>query len=135
MLRNKERDFENQQGQYQLEAKEYLNHPKKTEHLLTKAFNKAKDSKNSLGDAWDKLKLLIELIRAYSKGEYRDVSKGTILTVIGAIIYFVSPVDLVPDFIAGLGLFDDAAVIGYTIKKISTELDEFKNWQAETKNL
>lgn len=133
MLKNKERDFEKQQVKYQRKANEYLNHPKKTEHLLTKALNKARDSKNALGDAWDKLKLLIELIRAYSKGEYREVSKGTILTVIGAIIYFVSPIDLVPDFIAGLGLFDDAAVIGYTIKKISAELDEFKNWQANTK--
>ncbi len=129
MLQKNEHDLPFREEKYEAKAKAYLNKPKKTNKLLSKALKKAINQKDSLGNAWDKLKLLTDLARAYSKGEYRSVSPGTIITVIGAIIYFVSPIDFVPDFVAGLGLFDDAAVIGFTIKKISSELEAFKNWQ------
>ncbi|XJZ28276.1 YkvA family protein [Bacillota bacterium Lsc_1132] len=133
MFQKNEHDLQKWQEYNQMKAKEYLNKPKKTERLLTKALKKAMNHRDSLGNAWDKLKLLTDLVRTYTKGEYRNVSPATILTVIGAIIYFVSPVDLVPDFIAGLGLFDDAAVIGFTLKRISSELEAFKEWQAGAK--
>jgi len=110
-------------------ASDYINDEQKTDGLLRQAIQKANEKKGALGEAWDKLHLLTELVKSYSKGEYRKVSKGTIVTVIGAIIYFVSPLDVVPDFIVGLGLFDDAAVIGFTIKKLSQELEEYKKWK------
>ncbi|MEH7356902.1 DUF1232 domain-containing protein, partial [Neobacillus drentensis] len=63
------------------------------------------------------------------KGEYREIPKGSIIMIIATIIYFVSPVDFIPDFIVGLGLFDDAAVIGFAIKQISSDLEKFKDWK------
>ncbi|MCQ6279873.1 DUF1232 domain-containing protein [Bacillus sp. EB600] len=45
------------------------------------------------------------------------------------MFYFVSPFDIVPDFILGIGLFDDAAVIGFAIKRVSVEVEEFKMWK------
>lgn len=129
MVPLKEQIIKKQQEKYQIKANKYLNAPQKTNNLLKKALQKAKNQQHTLGDAWDNLKLFIELVKDYSKGNYRKVSTGTILTILGAIIYFVSPVDLVPDFIVGLGLFDDAAVIGFTLKKISAELDHYKVWK------
>ncbi|MFP7295899.1 YkvA family protein [Neobacillus niacini] len=110
-------------------AHSYLDNPKKTEGLLKKAILKAKNNKGTLGEAWEKLQLFFELVQAYSKGEYRKVSPATILTVIGTILYFVSPVDVVPDFLIGLGILDDAAVITFALNKLSTEIDEFKDWK------
>lgn len=37
--------------------------------------------------------------------------KSSKLLVLGAALYLISPIDLVPDFFAGLGWLDDAAVI------------------------
>src|SRR3954447_21583373 len=110
-------------------AKGYLHNPKKTEGLIKKAINKARNNKGTLGDAWEKLQLFFDLVQAYSKGEYRNVAPTTILTIIGAILYFVSPLDVVPDFLVGLGILDDAAVISFTLKKLSAEIDEFKKWK------
>lgn len=129
MIGFKKSTLEKEQQKYELKAKEYMDNPKKTEGLLKKALAKANNKKGALGDAWDKLQLLIQLITAWTKGDYRNVSTSTILTVIGAVIYFVSPIDFVPDFLAGLGFFDDAAVIGFTLKKISGDLDKFKEWR------
>jgi len=121
--------FEKEQHKYSNEAKEYLRNPQKTEGLLNKAIKMANEKKGSLGEVWEKLQLFFELVKAYSKGEYKNVSPSTILTVIGTLLYFVSPLDLVPDFIIGLGILDDAALIGFTVKKISTELDAFSKWK------
>jgi uncharacterized membrane protein YkvA (DUF1232 family) len=114
-------------------AKGYIGNPKKTEGLLKKAILKAKNNKGTLGDAWDKLQLFFDLVQAYSKGEYRNVAPTTILTIIGAILYFVSPLDVVPDFLVGLGILDDAAVISFTLKKLSVEINEFKKWKHSKK--
>jgi uncharacterized membrane protein YkvA (DUF1232 family) len=119
MFDKKKLDLEKEQHLYEEKAKKYLDHPQQTEGLLEDAIQKANNKRGSLGEAWEKLQLLFELMKAYSKGEYREVSKKTILTIIGAILYFVSPVDVIPDVIAGLGILDDAAVIGFAFKKIS----------------
>ncbi|MDQ1004015.1 uncharacterized membrane protein YkvA (DUF1232 family) [Neobacillus niacini] len=113
-------------------AKGYIDNPKKTEGLLKKAILKARINKGTLGDAWEKLQLFFDLVQAYSKGEYRNVAPTTILTIIGAILYFVSPLDVVPDFLVGLGIVDDAAVISFTLKKLSVEINEFKKWKLST---
>lgn len=128
MFEKKEK-LEMEQEEYYSKAKEYLKNPQKTEGLLKKAIQKANDNKGTLGEARERLKLLIEMVTAYSKGEYKNVSTSTILTVIGAIVYFVSPLDMIPDFIIGLGIMDDAAVIAYTLKKLGKEVDEFKKWK------
>jgi uncharacterized membrane protein YkvA (DUF1232 family) len=118
-----------EQLEYEKKAWEFIDNKQKTEGLVKHALTKADKRKTALGETWEKLELLIDLVKAYSKGEYRSVSKNTMITVIGALIYFITPIDIIPDFIVGLGIIDDAAVIGYTLKKVSAELDEYKKWK------
>ena len=71
---------------------------------------------------------LLRLMRAYGEGRYREVSgKNLALAGLG-IMYLVSPLDVLPDFLPG-GFFDDAAVIGFVVKKIRTELVAFEIWE------
>jgi uncharacterized membrane protein YkvA (DUF1232 family) len=112
-------------------AKDYLNSPNKTKNLILKASTKAANKKKSLSEVWESLHLLFDLVTDWRKGEYRKVPKGSILMIIATIIYFVSPIDMVPDFLIGLGILDDAAVIGFTLKQIATDLDKYKEWKDE----
>ncbi len=123
------KDDEKKPQKHEKKAWEFIDNKAKTEGLLAEAVKKAQKNKSTLGDAWEKLQLFFQLIKAYSNGDYRKVSKSTIVLVIGAVLYFVSPLDVVPDFIVGLGILDDAAVIGFTLKKITKELEEFKKWK------
>ena len=71
---------------------------------------------------------LLRLMRAYGEGRYRQVSGKNLVFAGLGIIYLVSPLDVLPDFLPG-GFFDDAAVIGFIVKKIRTELVAFEIWE------
>ena len=53
----------------------------------------------------------------------------SIIMIIVAVFYFVFPVDLLPDFIIGLGFIDDVAVLGFVISQISSDLSDYKEWK------
>ena len=72
---------------------------------------------------------LVRLVRAYANGSYRQISAQALLTIVAALVYFVSPIDLIPDFILGLGLIDDAAVLAWTIKACAADLASFIAWE------
>jgi len=44
--------------------------------------------------------------------------------LVGALAYFVLPFDAIPDFIAGFGYTDDAAVLAMAIRLVSGNLNE-----------
>lgn len=48
--------------------------------------------------------------------------KGLIL---GSLLYFILPTDIVPDFILGLGWLDDAAVAAFIWNALRTEITEY----------
>jgi uncharacterized membrane protein YkvA (DUF1232 family) len=53
------------------------------------------------------------------------------MMIVASVIYFVMPIDLVPDFIVGFGLLDDAALLGWTMKTFSADIDGFLEWESE----
>jgi uncharacterized membrane protein YkvA (DUF1232 family) len=72
---------------------------------------------------------MIRLIRAYHRGEYRDISPRNLLTLVAAIIYFVSPFDVIPDWVPVFGHIDDAFVVTLALKSIQGDLDTFMAWE------
>ncbi|MBY0120958.1 YkvA family protein [Bacillus sp. S/N-304-OC-R1] len=110
-------------------AYKYAQNPQKTDKLLKKTMKKAARNRGTLKDIWKNLQLLMDLMKSWSKGEYKDVSKKSIVFIIASILYFISPIDLVPDFLIGIGIVDDAAVLGYAIKQISGELEKYESWK------
>ena len=60
---------------------------------------------------------------------YTKVPVGTIVAIVSALIYFVSPVDFIPDFIPGIGQVDDAAVIVACLALVTADLDEYSVWR------
>jgi uncharacterized membrane protein YkvA (DUF1232 family) len=42
--------------------------------------------------------------------------------LVGAIVYFVMPDDLIPDFLPIIGYADDAAVLGAAVKLMSSHI-------------
>ncbi len=74
------------------------------------------------------LATLIALARAWVAGEYREISTGSIVSIVAGIVYFLNPLDVVPDFILGFGFLDDATVLAFVLSRVSGELDQFRAW-------
>jgi uncharacterized membrane protein YkvA (DUF1232 family) len=82
-----------------------------------------------LKDVFDDLSTLIRLVRAYMSGDYREVPWETVAYAMGALLYLVNPLDLIPDAIPGVGLVDDAAVIAFVVKSVMDDLEDFRRWE------
>lgn len=83
-----------------------------------------------LGSLMEDVRLLQALCMAYWRGEYRAISGKSMITVVAGLMYFVSPIDLIPDWILGVGMLDDIAVLGWVMKTLSHELDAFRAWRS-----
>lgn len=73
---------------------------------------------------------LWEFAGAYQRNQYRDVSPATIFFAAAGLIYLISPIDLMPDFIPIVGLLDDLAVLRVIVELIRSDLSKFQTWQS-----
>lgn len=82
----------------------------------------------------NQLSLLIELFDDYRSGAYRDVEFRTIAITAGAIVYVLSPIDLIPITVPFVGAVDDALVVALTMRFLRHDLEaycRFKGYDPE----
>ena len=97
---------------------------------MKKAKSKEKPS-GPLAELWENLKSVFRLLQAYFSKQYTEIPWASIVLIVGAVIYFVSPIDLMPDWFPFSGLVDDAAVLMFVIRQIQTDLKRFYEWENE----
>ncbi|CAI3796432.1 hypothetical protein GLGCALEP_01547 [Pseudomonas sp. MM221] len=82
-----------------------------------------------IGQLREDVKLLQSLCLAWWRGEYRAISPKALVTIVAGLLYFVSPIDAIPDWLLGVGFLDDIAVLGWVLKTVADELARFKAWR------
>ena len=105
------------------------NDPSKINSLLnklTKVFHLIKNS-NLLSEG----KILYSLLKDYKNGSYREISKKSMLIIIGGLLYLVNPADVIPDFVPLIGFLDDATLIGLIFKQLNEELTKYKSFKVK----
>jgi uncharacterized membrane protein YkvA (DUF1232 family) len=74
------------------------------------------------------LQIFLRLLRAQLAGKFQAPA-DSILMLVAAVIYFVSPFDLIPDSVPVLGLIDDAALITCVAKANLNLISSFRTWE------
>jgi uncharacterized membrane protein YkvA (DUF1232 family) len=111
-------------------ARAYVANPQRLPALFDDAAREAATMpKESFGEIWPYFQAMLRLIRAYSRGEYRNVADSTLVVVIAAIIYVVNPLDVIPDALPALGYLDDATVLALAVRRSRQALDDFMIWE------
>jgi uncharacterized membrane protein YkvA (DUF1232 family) len=75
------------------------------------------------------LKLLQGLCAAWWRGEYRAIGSQALVAVVAALVYFLVPLDMVPDWLLGVGLLDDLAVLAWVLRTWDGELQAYRVWR------
>ena len=83
-------------------------------------------------DIKDHFLLLTRLLKAYASGDYREISLQGVVLSLAALIYFVAPLDFIPDFLI-IGLVDDIAILMWVFKNYKKEIEAFQAWEDERK--
>jgi uncharacterized membrane protein YkvA (DUF1232 family) len=72
---------------------------------------------------------MLRLVLRWADRSYRRVSWPPLLLIVGAVLYFVVPTDLVPDVLGAIGFVDDVSVITTVVQRVRGELDRFRRWE------
>ena len=113
---------------FKLKAENLAKNEELLKTFLSAALEKVKQNKGKIDDFLNDLKTLIRLIRAWSKKEYRTIPWKSLIAAIAAVLYFLNPFDLIPDFLF-FGFVDDAYVISKVFSSIRVDLKQFSEWE------
>lgn len=76
---------------------------------------------------------MVSLVKHYATKEYTDFPMASLIAVVAALVYFISPIDLIPDGIPIAGYVDDALVVAVCWSIVETDVDSYLEWRDNNK--
>lgn len=116
---------------YQGKAEKIAKSKEKTHELLERVGSKIHllADNPTVKEAKMYLDVVVRMIRAYQRNEYRAFSSKSLILLVVGLLYFVMPFDIIPDFIAGLGYVDDLSVLLAITKSMQSDIEAFLDWE------
>ena len=74
------------------------------------------------------LSVFIRMVKAHFNGSHK-LSNTTLGLILLALVYFISPLDIIPDFLGLFGFADDVSVIMAVYVKLKDEVEQFLEWE------
>lgn len=118
-------------GNWLGKAKIYAFNPLKLKNLLQKLGSLM--SRQGLLKVKDHLVLMRDYLSDIATGKYKEYDGKKLIIIVAAIIYVVTPIDFLPDFIPP-GWIDDVSIVAWAIKEASEELERYKNYKESNKS-
>ncbi len=116
---------------FEKKAEKIINNVEQTHKLINDAMEKAnRVTDGPAEEVWANFLVFFDLMRDWVTGKYKNIPGGSIIMIVASLLYFLSPFDIVPDFIPGLGYIDDLAVVSYTFRQIQADIDKYLVWKS-----
>ena len=112
-------------------AKKLYEKYKKTK-VTVEDLKKAGKLKNHLGAVATKFGLLVRMLQADRRGEFKIPAMDKV-KIIGAIVYVISTIDAVPDILPIIGFGDDIGIVTYVISKLGNLISEYEKFEIQKK--
>lgn len=99
-------------------------------NVLKKALNKIQEQGKGpiIEQIRNKLLIFGGLIKSYATGEYRDIELKNLVIILGSMIYFISPIDFIPDILPMVGFADDIALLTFAYNSVASEIEKYELW-------
>ncbi|MCP3028036.1 YkvA family protein [Halobacillus sp. A5] len=109
-------------------ARKLIQNPDRTKDIIQQARDKSFKNEGPLSEVWHELQLMFNMVRDWIRGEYQHAPKGSIIAILGGILYLLMPFDAIPDFIPVAGLIDDVYILNLVIKQVRSDIDDYREW-------
>lgn len=119
-------------GKMKSRAQKIVSDHDELKKVLDKARKKLEDAQNDdslMKKLTEFVKLIMRMINSYLNGSYNDTPWQTIVMLLAGLLYFITPLDAIPDFIPIGGLIDDATVLVWLGKCVRDDLARYKSWE------
>ncbi|MEC1584435.1 YkvA family protein [Bacillus spizizenii] len=104
---------------------------KKKAMMLGAAGGKAMLKRKNRKKCIQHITVFFQMIRDWRNGDYPRSQVKTLFLLTAAILYIAMPLDVIPDVILGLGIIDDAAVLGLIWMLIKKEMSQYEKWRLQ----
>ena len=111
------------------DADSYKQRPTDADQLAQNAWLRAEKHHGPLARVFSDFTTFLRLVQSWARGRYRQAPWKTIAMVLGAILYFMSPIDAIPDIIPVLGFMDDAFIIAWVMRSVRKDVQRFREWE------
>jgi uncharacterized membrane protein YkvA (DUF1232 family) len=114
-------------------AVEYAKSNKKMGDLLSKVRSKTQHLEPTENNAsfMENVSTLRRMVRAYKQGDYKEIPWRSLTLILAGLLYFVSPIDFIPDLLPLVGFTDDIAVVIWVYNAIRSDIENFRRWEAK----
>ncbi len=117
-------------------AKKIIDNPEKVSAVLEKAGSLCDDLSHLriIGKHFREASLVCNMLNDYICKRYTKIPTATVITLLAAVLYFVSPIDIIPDFLPLIGHLDDMIVFGFVQDAAKADLKKYEKWKKENEN-
>jgi len=128
---NKEGFLAKVKATYQAKAENIAANRDKLKELLHKASLKISEISAipAVRESKSQIEVVFRMVKAYYNREYRGISSRSLGLLVLGLLYFVLPVDFIPDFIPVVGYIDDLTVIMAIFKSLNSDVEKFLDWE------
>jgi uncharacterized membrane protein YkvA (DUF1232 family) len=128
---NREGFFNKVKNAYQAKADSIAANRDKLTGLLHRVSEKIKEiaQNPAVKESIGQFEVAVRMIKAHVTNEYKGVSNRTLGMLVLGLLYFVLPLDFLPDFIPVIGYVDDLTVIVAIFKSLSSDIEKFLEWE------
>lgn len=93
------------------------------------AINKKFSGATSIAKYAELGKIMVGMLKDVKNRVYPEIPWFTIATIVLALLYVLNPLDIIPDFIPGIGYIDDLSVLAIGTGWIESDLHKYLDWK------
>lgn len=90
---------------------------------------RAQGAPGPVGNPVQRLKALPRLWRTWRSGKYPELPRSQVVMWAVALVYLVSPIDVLPEFLPLIGVTDDAGVLVWLLSSLSVASGSYLRWE------
>ena len=107
---------------------------KYSEDDMHKVFDNEETILNKMNDKnlksfLEDVKLFFSMLKDFFTKKYTEVPVGTIMAIVGSLLYVLAPIDIIPDFLPLVGYLDDGGIVTLCMNFVKNDLEKYKEFK------